>query len=457
MTGEMQFPCGYKGEKQESVMKDYWLKFTDGKQRELLKAVIKQEFKTQIAFAKFLGVSRISVQNWQCEKNRLPKRVFEQICEAFPEYKEFAIFISGELHSKDCIKKAQTRYLQKMNSIHDKMNASLAACNTDELKICIDSLTKNRKIKGTSQKQIEMDNLKKVCFDTSAVDFSWKDLVKGIALPKELSFDLCYVVGAHIGDGSMNIYRRKNQVDYYYHCCGHQINDKEWYDNILVPLYKNLFKLELASKKCSDGTCTIQFRSKAVVSFYHNCLGLPLGKKCDIIDIPKIILDAGLPYALTCVSGIFDTDFSISFKNKNNTVHAYPLIELRVRSEKLIKTISRILDNIGISNFTRKSNYFDKRVGKQIEMHSVTVSGRNNVNRWFEMIGSRNPNYLSKYQIWKKFGFCPPRLNYYQRKEILEGFKNPLEYYVQQSTQKNGNGEIRTPDLPVISRLLQPG
>lgn len=430
MTEETRSQSEYKKQKRDSMMRDFWLAFAEGKQRELLKTVIKQKFKTQIAFAEFLGASRISVQNWQYEKTRLPKHVFEQICKIAPEYKRFALFISGEYCHKDNAKKGQEGYLKKMKALHEKMNTAFATKNTKEMKNCLEALTKDRKSKKEANlTSSELNTLQKVNFDTSFVDFSWKDSVKGIILPKELSLDLCYVVGAHIGDGCMNIYRRKKQVDYYYNCGGHPINDKYWYDNILAPLKKKLFNLQLEAKNCSDGTYSIQFRSKAVVTFYNKCVGLPLGKKSAIIDIPQIILGAGMPYILACISGIFDTDFALTFKNKNNTVHSYPFIELKVKSNHLVKTISRILTKIGISHSKGKCSEFDARIGKDINLHRVSLSGRINIDKWFELIGSRNPNYLSKYQIWKRFGFCPPRLNYYQRKEILDGIKNPLEYY----------------------------
>lgn len=38
-----------------------------------------------------------------------------------------------------------------------------------------------------------------------------------------------------------------------------------------------------------------------------------------------------------------------------------------------------------------------------------------------------NPVHLTKYDIWKKFGFCPPRTKLQQRIDILEGKIDILE------------------------------
>ncbi len=431
ITGNLDYAKRFKKKKQKFIMLDKRLRFQKGKQKEFLEKVIWEEFKLLNKFVQFIGFSRRNVFDWRKEKLLLPKNVFERICISFPKYRNFGKFIQEELLSDWGTKKAQKASAPRMEYIQNRMKASVAKRDTVALKKCLELVTKNKK----GNKDIVLPTLDyriktyPVSLDTSKVAFSRNDLAKGIILPKELSVDLCYVIGAHIGDGCMNIYKRPGQISYYYSCCGHLINDRKWYDSVLIPLKKKLFNLELNTKLYNNGCCAIQFRSKAIIGFYSKCIGLPPGKKSGLIDIPNIILDAGLPYALACISGIFDTDFYLGFKNKNNTVHTYPFIELIVKSARLVKTISKILKQSGFSYSTRDCTKFDKRFGKTIELYPVKTSGRANVIRWFKLIGSRNPNYLSKFLIWKNFGFCPPNLNYYQRKEILEGRVNPLKFY----------------------------
>ncbi|MCX6803987.1 MAG: hypothetical protein NTY48_05470 [Candidatus Diapherotrites archaeon] len=261
------------------------------------------------------------------------------------------------------------------------------------------------------------------------ISYSWKDKKKGLILPKLLSKDLAYLAGVHIGDGCMNIYRRRHQVDYYYGIYGHYLDDKELHETVLVPLFSNLFNLKPTIRMNCVGCCSVTFRSKAVVSFYNQCLQMPLGKKSAIIDIPKVILDSGLNYILPCVSGIFDTDFSLSYKKKTYASHQYPIIRLSVNSKKLVETISRILNEIGITNFICERRFFDKRFDSESHQYSVSVSGKKNLDLWFEKIGSRNPSRFSRYKIWKKFGYCPPKTSYLQRKQILCGELNPGSFY----------------------------
>ena len=445
----------FKSERRESIMDDKRLRFVEGKQKEFLEEVIREEFGSVKKFVEFIGFSRSGVFVWRTERNLLPKGIFQRICTRFPKYRAFESFILEELSAEWGACKGRKGSALRMKHIQNSIKDAMLSGDTSTLKECIKLIRKQ----GLNDNLVNAPHLGRqrkkplLLLDTSKVTFSRNDLGKGITLPNMLSVDLCYLIGAHIGDGSMNIYSRSTARDYYYRCCGHQINDLPWYDSVLIPLIKKLFNLKLKAKNCSDGTYSISFRSKAVVNFYNKCCELPFGKKSEIISIPKVVLDSGIGHMLACISGIFDTDFYLGFKNKNNTVHSYPFIELNVKSKPLVETISNILNKIGISNSITSSKRFDKRFGKTIEMHSVTTRGRKNINRWFELIGSRNPNYLSKYFIWKKFGFCPPNLNYNQRKEILNGNRNPLDFYKNSS----GNGETRTHDLPVSEWNLSAG
>lgn len=268
------------------------------------------------------------------------------------------------------------------------------------------------------------------------IGFSWKDKLNKIRLPKSLSEDLAYLVGIHIGDGFMNIYNRGYQIDYTQGIYGSNINDKLWHLRVVAPLFNKLFNLNLKSRLNCAGCHSLYFHSKAMTTFYNKCLKLPLGKKSDIINIPEIILSAGLDYSLPCLRGIFDTDFTFSFKNKNKTVHNYPIIELKCSSKPLISTISKILSKIDINYFTAERLISDPRFKTVTKQFSVTVSGKKNARKWFNLIGSRNPSYLSRYALWRKYGFCPPYTNYLQRRAMLLGELDPYSFY------KNGQDEI---------------
>ena len=51
----------------------------------------------------------------------------------------------------------------------------------------------------------------------------------------------------------------------------------------------------------------------------------------------------------------------------------------------------------------------------------VYMSGRDLLIKFFGEIGSMNSVKFSRFEIWKKFGFCPPHTTLEQRKDILNG------------------------------------
>ena len=270
---------------------------------------------------------------------------------------------------------------------------------------------------------------KKIDLHPEQIEYSWRDKEKGITLPKYLSEDLAYLIGVHIGDGFMNIYRRPRQVEYKQSICGHWINDKDFHLSVLLPLFEKLFNYRPKTRLNCPGCQSIYFTSKAMTTFFNKCLQLPLGKKSKIIDIPEFIISAGEKYYLACIRGVFDTDFSLSFKNKNKTVHNYPIIVLDVSSQKLVFTIAKLLEQNEISNFTSKTVVNDPRFKSITKQFSVTVSGKKNLEKWFKLIGSRNPSYLSRYALYRKCGFCPPYTNYLERRDMLVGKMDPYVYY----------------------------
>jgi len=52
-----------------------------------------------------------------------------------------------------------------------------------------------------------------------------------------------------------------------------------------------------------------------------------------------------------------------------------------------------------------------------------------NVKKWFNIIGSNNPKHITKFLVWKKYGFCPPRTTIKERQKFLKGVSDPFSYY----------------------------
>src|SRR3989344_9336531 len=68
-------------------------------------------------------------------------------------------------------------------------------------------------------------------FNLSKVKFSRKDISNKIKIPDKLTNELAYLIGFHLGDGTLPYSKKK---DYYVAYTGHIIDDLEWYKSFLI-------------------------------------------------------------------------------------------------------------------------------------------------------------------------------------------------------------------------------
>jgi hypothetical protein len=47
--------------------------------------------------------------------------------------------------------------------------------------------------------------------------------------------------------------------------------------------------------------------------------------------------------------------------------------------------------------------------------------GSEKLEKWMNLIGIKNPVKLTRYLVWKRFGFCPPHTTLKQREDFLNG------------------------------------
>lgn len=95
----------------------------------------------------------------------------------------------------------------------------------------------------------------------------------------------------------------------------------------------------------------------------------------------------------------------------------------------MIKQISTILIGLGIKNYIHTESQYDKRYSKIYIKHNIFISGKNRLEKWIKIIGFNNPKHLSKYLIWKKYGFCPPRNTLKDRIKILNNELDIHSFY----------------------------
>ena len=48
------------------------------------------------------------------------------------------------------------------------------------------------------------------------------------------------------------------------------------------------------------------------------------------------------------------------------------------------------------------------------------IIGKKSDNKWMRLIGFSNPKHITKIEVWKKLGYCPPRTTYLERLKILK-------------------------------------
>ena len=80
----------------------------------------------------------------------------------------------------------------------------------------------------------------------------------------------------------------------------------------------------------------------------------------------------------------------------------------------------------------------------------IEINKIQDIKNWFEKtVIPQNPKHITKYLIWKKFGFCPTNTTLEERRKILKGEINPYSYY------KGGSAGVANRDR-IIESNIQP-
>ncbi len=216
-----------------------------------------------------------------------------------------------------------------------------------------------------------------------------KERIKGLVLPNKITPDLAYFCGVLAGDGSIGFQEKKKH--YWIKCVGNPKDEKEFYNEIIKPLIKELFNLKI-NPKLYDGDTTFGFdiSSKSMVKYLTEFIGLPLGKKYDRLQIPSLFLnDEKLIRSFIC--GVADTDFHLAIKRKN-----YPVIVGVSKSKSFLEEIKKFLEKGGFKTCMYKREGYDIRVNKNIVTYALQISGHNQFLKWIEEIGFKHPKNRKK-------------------------------------------------------------
>lgn len=241
-----------------------------------------------------------------------------------------------------------------------------------------------------------------------------------------MSRNLAEVCGIHAGDGYMRIRKNhKGEVD-----ISGNLNEKDYYDKHVIPLFNRVFGLNKKGKEFSRGSYGFVFHDRTATETLQN-LEFNSGRKSKSVKVPERILNSKDKFLQAAfLRGLFDTDGSLYFKNRKtmsnysnfkNNHHYYPVIFLGTVSKKLATGISTMLKGLGIKNFIY--SYKPNKENEAIN-YRVTISGEDRLEKWVNIIGMKNEVKLTRYLVWRKFGFCPPHTTLKQRKDILNGRLN---------------------------------
>lgn len=239
----------------------------------------------------------------------------------------------------------------------------------------------------------------------------------------EITQELAEICGIHAGDGYLRMRGSKGELD----ISGH-LEEKEYYNKYVVPLFNKVFNLQIKGRGFSRGTYGFVIYNQKIAKLFNE-LGFPFGKKSTIVQVPKQILESGNKILYPrFLRGLFDTDGSLYFQNRKTgkkyskfkrTHNYYPIIRFTTVSKILSEQIILLLNKLGF-NKVRLHSYQPKDL-RESRKHIVYMSGKEVLIKFFNEIGLMNPVKLSRFQVWRKFGFCPPHTTIEQRKDILSG------------------------------------
>ena len=230
------------------------------------------------------------------------------------------------------------------------------------------------------------------------------------------------LVGLSLGDGGLTY--RTGTKSLRFQLRGSLKEDREHYDNYVVSLFNKEVMLPILGRKVgivfnkNKGFYGISVQSNKI-NCLNDILDIPIGVKREL-SIPGWIKE-NKEYIKKFLRGFFDTDGSLScqrnYSIKNNKLHTQIRIYLSCCSKNLIKEIYYLLISLGFKCTLKEDKKLKNRWNN---LYSIKISGGIQANRWFEIIGSKNPKHITKYKIWKEFGFCPPYTTLEERKQILK-------------------------------------
>lgn len=199
-----------------------------------------------------------------------------------------------------------------------------------------------------------------------------------IKIPR-FSKDLAEFTGIMLGDGGIT----NNQIK----ITTNSIDDKE-YTIFIKKLIKKLFGVNpsVCFRKKDVSALDIIVSRKKLVEFCNKKLGLHIGNKLKQgLDIPNWIRK-NIEFEKRCVRGLIDTDGCIfdEIHNIKGKKYSYMRLNFTSASPELIKSVFDILNKFNLNPKIRNNR-------------CVQIEDKENIKKYFKIIGTNNPKHLKRY------------------------------------------------------------
>jgi hypothetical protein len=217
--------------------------------------------------------------------------------------------------------------------------------------------------------------------------------MKEINIP-EINADLAYLCGVLAGDGYIK--RRYDKHEYVVNCGGNPKDEIEFYDYVIKPLFRKIFRLSTKTKLLGK-TYGFNICSKRLVNFLLDEIKMQESPKTSL-RIPRIFLkDEKITRSF--LSGLADTDFSYQLRKGT-----YPIIKGSSNCKILMIEVSHFLEKRGF-NVIKLFDYklIDKRFKKKHSIiNKIDINGHKQFVKWINLIGTRHPKNIKRIQKWKE-------------------------------------------------------
>ena len=224
------------------------------------------------------------------------------------------------------------------------------------------------------------------------------------------------LVGIILGDGCVYHYPEKGI--YGLEISGNAEEDQEYFLKISSFIENLIGKkpvISMRNHKLGKSLKLVVY-SKKFAEYLINDLGITFRNKTFEAAISDKFLD--WKHSKHVIRGLFETDGSLYF-SKIKGISSYPRVEIKTSSKQIANQVTNVLKQRNFNPHIRTNNH-DRTIG-------IYVSGPAMLEKWVNEIGFGSNKNLSKYLIWKKFGYYLPRISFSNRICILNHNMNHIQ------------------------------